>query len=152
MYASCFVRLRTKQPSFFPKYTSMYFHYNVIFFSIYVHPYFSYSTWVEIEKYIMITCGDQACCRVIIISVGCHFSNLRAKNHSCEWGWKQRKQELTRHKGHYCTSFSFLCTSLISISSLINVLLYYSACSAHGNNPEMCCISTRFQVCSTWLY
>lgn len=59
---------------------------------------------------------------------------------------KQTKRELTRHEGRYCTLFSFLCNSLISISSLINVLLYYSACSALGNDPKMCRILTRCLV------
>lgn len=40
------------------------------------------------------------------------------------------------HEGHYCTLFSFLCNSLISIILLINALLYYSACGAQGNIPE----------------
>lgn len=48
------------------------------------------------------------------------------------FGWN-RKQKLTRHKKHYCTSFPFLRNGLINISELINVLLYYSACRAQGN-------------------
>lgn len=54
-----------------------------------------------------------------------------------------RKQKLTRHKKHYCTLFPFLRNCLITISELINVLLYYSARTAQGNIARCAAYKTR---------
>lgn len=56
--------------------------------------------------------------------------------------------ETGSRKKHYCTLFSFLCNSLISISYLINALLYYSACSAQRNSTRCAAFKAEGVCCS----
>lgn len=56
--------------------------------------------------------------------------------------------ETGSRKKHYCTLFSFLCNSLISISYLINVLLYYSASSAQRNSTRCAAFKGGGVCCS----
>lgn len=56
--------------------------------------------------------------------------------------------ETGSRKKHYCTLFSFLCNSLISISYLINALLYYSACSAQRNSTRCAAFKAGGVCCS----